>query len=168
MRVLVLFEAGVEELGDEFLDVFLHFLFGVFLLFEEKVVKSGAAVTDLTLLISNTGDSGIFYFVFFDIGDKEQLISSGGDSALQLEEDGEDVAGFIFTIEGALVAVDFFVSVLEEDFEVVVVLLGEDFGHDFIDFDVFEVFFGVVEDGAGLGVDHGHFAQFVLGEGQGD
>jgi hypothetical protein len=106
--------------------------------------------------------------MFFDIGDKEQLISSGGDSALQLEEDGEDVAGFIFTIEVALVAVDFFVSVLEEGFEVVVVLLGEDFGHDLVDFDVFEVFFGVVEDGAGLGVDHGHFAQFVFGEGKGD
>jgi hypothetical protein len=57
-----------------------------------------------------------------------------------LEEDGEDVTGFIFTIEGALVAVDFFVSVLEENFEVVVVLLGEDFGHDFVDFDIFEVF----------------------------
>jgi len=85
-----------------------------------------------------------------------------------LEEDGEDVTGFIFTIEGALVAVDFFVSVLEENFEVVVVLLGEDFGHDFVDFDIFEVFFRVVEDGAGLGVDHGDAAQFVFGEGQGD
>jgi hypothetical protein len=85
-----------------------------------------------------------------------------------LEEDGEDVAGFIFTIDGAFVAVDFFVSVLEKDFEVVVVLLGEDFGHDFVDFDVFEFFFGVIEDGTGLSVNHGHAAQFVFREGQGD
>jgi hypothetical protein len=52
---------------------------------------------------------------------------------------------------------------LEEGFEVVVVLLGVDFGHDLVDSDVFEVFFRVVEDGAGLGVDHGHVAQLVLG-----
>jgi hypothetical protein len=73
VRVFVLFHGGVEELGDELLDVFVDV---IFLLFEEKVVKSRAVVADLALLISDTRHHGFFHLLLFNIGNKEQLISS--------------------------------------------------------------------------------------------
>ena len=79
-----------------------------------------------------------------------------------MEKNWKDIPGLVFSKKFTLITVDFLVSVLQKDFQVIIMLFSISFGHDFIDSDGLKLLFGVIENGAGLGVDHGYISQLVF------
>lgn len=87
---------------------------------------------------------------------------------MELQENGDDEAIFVFVKEESFVLVDSFVLVFSELQKVVVVLFRIQFGHDGIKGDFADFLFGVVDNVRGLIVGNHDFAQTFISGGSPD
>jgi hypothetical protein len=108
----------------------LYFLLSILFSLVEDIFKPGAYISDFAFFVSYANERSLSDFKFPNVSDKKKFLTHGADSSLKLEQDWYDVSVLIFSKQESFVRVDLFVLVFVKLQEVMVMLLGIDFGHN--------------------------------------